>query len=209
MSKGIAIGSILETDDHSHLEPVRYNEGSGAFRLMEAPQVNGDTFFSRLGKLMMATIRHPLDTARAYLVSDWAKSTMILLYMRTIDGHLTLKLQESKVTTELADGPAPTANIPEAGELAKRVAEKIDGVPMTLVTETLGGIPTTAHILGGACMGDSAESGVIDPLHRVYGYEGLYVIDGSAISANPGVNPSLTITALAERAMQHIAARQA
>jgi cholesterol oxidase len=209
MSKGIAIGSILETDDHSHLEPVRYNEGSGAFRLMGAPQVNGDTFLSRLGKLMMATVRHPLDTARAYLVSDWAKSTMILLYMRTIDGHLTLKLQENKVTTELADGPAPTANIPEAGELAKRVAEKIDGVPMTLVTETLGGIPTTAHILGGACMGDSAESGVIDPLHRVYGYEGLYVIDGSAISANPGVNPSLTITALAERAMQHIAPREA
>jgi cholesterol oxidase len=208
LSKGIAIGSILETDEHSHLEPVRYPEGSGAFRLLGAPQVNGDTFFSRLGKLLAASARHPLDTLRAYFVKDWAKSTMILLYMRTLDGHLTLKQKEDGgVTTELADGPKPTANIPEAGDLARRVAEKIDGKPMTLVTETLGGIPTTAHILGGACMGDSVETGVIDTLHRVFGYEGLYVIDGAAVSANPGVNPSLTITALAERAMQHIPAR--
>ncbi len=209
LSKGIAIGSILETDDHSHLEPVRYGEGSGAFRLLQAPQVNGDSFFSRLVKLVTAMARHPLDFARAYGVADWAKSTMILLYMRTVDGHLRLELDDSgTLSTALAEGPAPTANIPEAGELARRVAEKIDGVPMTLVTETLGGIPTTAHILGGACMGSSAQEGVIDDLHRVYGYDGLYVIDGSAISANPGVNPSLTITALAERAMQRIPAKQ-
>jgi cholesterol oxidase len=81
------------------------------------------------------------------------------------------------------------------------VARRIDGVPTTLVTETLLGTPTTAHILGGACMGANPEEGVIDARHRVFGYEGLYVVDGSTISANPGVNPSLTITALAERAM--------
>ncbi len=209
LSKGIAIGSILETDEHSHLEPVRYPEGSGAFRLLGAPQVNGDTFFSRLAKLITAAARHPIDTTRAYFVSDWAKSTLILLYMRTVDGHLRFELKKNKrgVGTALAEGPAPTANIPEAGELARRVAEKIDGVPMTLVTETLGGIPTTAHILGGACMGDSAATGVIDHRHRVFGYDGLYVIDGSAVSANPGVNPSLTITALAERAMSFIPAK--
>ncbi len=206
LSKGIAIGSILETDDHSHLEPVRYPEGSGAFRLLGAPQVNGDTFFSRLVKLITATARHPIDTTRAYFVKDWAKSTLILLYMRTVDGHLRFELKKDKRTvgTALAEGPAPTANIPEAGELARRVAEKIDGVPMTLVTETLGGIPTTAHILGGACMGRSADDGVIDHQHRVFGYDNLYVVDGSAISANPGVNPSLTITALAERAMSFV-----
>jgi cholesterol oxidase len=79
---------------------------------------------------------------------------------------------------------------------------------MAMATETLMGIPTTAHILGGCCMGDSPQTGVIDSQHRLYGYEGLYVIDGSAISANPGVNPSLTITALAERAMTFIPARQ-
>ncbi|MGZ3461870.1 MAG: GMC family oxidoreductase, partial [Archangium sp.] len=104
-------------------------------------------------------------------------------------------------------GPAPTAHIPEATELARRVAEKLEGLPMTLASESLLGIPTTAHILGGCCMGDSPRTGVIDTQHRLFGYEGLYVIDGSAISANPGVNPSLTITALAERAMSFIPAR--
>jgi cholesterol oxidase len=94
--------------------------------------------------------------------------------------------------------------MPEAGALARRVEEKIDGSAMTFFTETLFGIPTTAHILGGCVMGDSAETGVIDHRHRVFGYDGLYVIDGSAVSANPGVNPSLTITALAERAMTFI-----
>src|SRR6185369_10937256 len=108
---------------------------------------------------------------------------------------------------ELGDGPAPTASIPEADDLANRVAEKVQGFPVSLVTETALGIPTTAHILGGCCMGASAESGVIDADHKVFGYEGLYVIDGSAVSANPGVNPSLTITAMAERAMSRIPAK--
>jgi len=85
-----------------------------------------------------------------------------------------------------------------------RVAEKIDGMPMSLVTETVFNVPTTAHILGGCCMGDGPDTGVIDHRHRVFGYDGLYVIDGSAVSANPGVNPSLTIAALAERAMTFI-----
>ncbi|HET8646943.1 MAG TPA: GMC oxidoreductase, partial [Vicinamibacteria bacterium] len=98
----------------------------------------------------------------------------------------------------------PTTNMPEAADLARRVADKIDGKPMTLVMETVAGIPTTAHILGGACMGDSPQTGVIDHRHRVYGYPGLFVVDGSAVSANPGVNPSLTICALAERAMSFI-----
>ncbi len=214
LSKGISIGSILETDAHSHLEPVRYPEGSGFFRLLGAPHVSGQTFAGRLRSLVAETAKHPVRTAQAYLVRDWAKSTLILLYMRTLDGHLRMRLGrglsnafQNGVTTELSSGPAPTSNIPEAGELARRVADKIEGHAMTLVTETLGGIPTTAHILGGACMGDSRETGVIDARHRVHGYEGLYVVDGSAVSANPGVNPALTISALAERAMALIPAR--
>jgi cholesterol oxidase len=104
-------------------------------------------------------------------------------------------------------GSAPSASIPEATALAQRVATHLDGMPMSLFNETLLNVPTTAHILGGACMGDSVETGVIDAQHRVHGYPGLFVIDGSAVSANPGVNPSLTITALAERAMTAIAAQ--
>ncbi len=211
LSKGIAIGSILETDAHSHLEPVRYSAGSGFFRLLGAPAVVGQSLLARFAAAVSELVRHPVDTARAYLVRDWAKSTMILLYMRTLEGHLTFRLGRGLftggrrgLTSQVASGPAPTANLPEAMELADRVACKIDGKPMTLVTETLAGIPTTAHILGGACMGDSAETGVIDHRHRVFGYDGLYVVDGSAVSANPGVNPSLTIAALAERAMSFI-----
>lgn len=210
-SKGIAIGSILHTDEHSHLEFVRYSEGSNFFRLLGAPHVDGATFWQRLARMVGMMLKHPLRTLKLYFVGDWAKSTMILLYMRTLEGHLQFKRGRSLttgyrvgLTTALQEGPAPTANIPEATELAHRVEEKINGTAATLATETLLGIPSTAHILGGACMGASPEQGVIDHQHRMYGYEGLYVIDGSAVSANPGVNPSLTIAALAERAMTFI-----
>ncbi len=214
LSKGIAIGSILHTDEHSHLEPVRYSEGSGALRVLGGPHVDGRTFFERLARMVGAFVRHPLRILGLYFAGDWAKSTMILLYMRTLEGHLKLRRGRhlttgfsSGLVTSLQEGPAPTANMPEATDLARRVEEKIEGTAATLITETLLGIPTTAHILGGACMGDSPQTGVIDHQHRVFGYEGLYVIDGSAVSANPGVNPSLTIAALAERAMTFIPAR--
>ena len=106
--------------------------------------------------------------------------------------------------TRPGEGPAAKAWAPEATDLSERVARHLDGYPTSLLTETLLGIPTTAHILGGAPMGDSPATGAIDHRHRLFGYEGLYVIDGSAISANIGVNPSLTIAALAERAMTFI-----
>jgi cholesterol oxidase len=106
------------------------------------------------------------------------------------------------------EGPLPAASIPEASAIARRVAQKIEGTPVSLLSETLLNIPTTAHILGGCCMGDSADNGVIDHRHRVFGYDELYVIDGSAISADPGVNPALTISSLAERAMTFIPAQK-
>ena len=201
-SQGIAIGSVLHTDDHSHLEPVRYPSGSGFFRLLVAPHAAGKSAPERLVRALAESLRHPLRALRALLVGDWAKHTVILLYMRTLEGHLRLKLgMGGHLTTAVDQGAAPSASIPEATDLARRVGEKLDGLPQGLVTELLFDTPTTAHILGGACMGRSAEEGVIDAQHRVFGYPGLYVIDGAAVSANPGVNPSLTIAALAERAM--------
>ena len=215
LSKGIAIGSILHTDAHSHLEACRYGDGSGFFRMLMAPHVGGANVVTRLARFVGAVVRHPLKLLKAAFVPNFARRTLILLYMRTLDGHLRMQrgrglftAGRKGVTTALQAGPAPTAHIPEATELAHRVADKLEGVPMTMATETLMGIPTTAHILGGCCMGDSPETGTIDSQHRLFGYEGLYVMDGSAISANPGVNPSLTITALAERAMSFIPARQ-
>ena len=204
LSEGIAITSILHTDEHSHLEPVRYAKGSGFFRLLMSPHVPGESAPVRLIRVLAAMLRHPIHFLRAYFVDDWAKRTMILLYMRTLEGHLQLRLGAFGLTTALAEGRAPSAAIPEATELARRVEQKIDGYAGSLLSETILGTPTTAHILGGACMGSTADEGVIDSRHRVFGYDGLYVIDGAAISANPGVNPSLTITALAERAMSFI-----
>jgi cholesterol oxidase len=167
-----------------------------------------------MANLAGTVVRHPLKLLRAVTVPDFARYSVILLDMRALEGSLRMKLGRglttgftTGLTTELGEGAAPTASIPEATELARRVAEKLDGLPVSLVTETALGVPTTAHILGGCCMGASAEDGVIDRDHRVFGYDGLWVIDGSAISANPGVNPSLTITALAERAMSRIPAR--
>jgi cholesterol oxidase len=132
--------------------------------------------------------------------------------MRAIEGTMSFKLGRGLrngfgrgLVSHIEDpDQAPKAFMEEATDLARRFAEKVKGVPMVMLTETILGVPTTAHILGGAVMGTDAGEGVIDAEHRVHGYEGLYVIDGSAVSANPGVNPSLTITALAERAMGKI-----
>jgi cholesterol oxidase len=200
----------LNTDASSHLEPVRYPAGSGYFRLFGAPHVTGRNALLRLLAIAKVVLRHPLKILRAYLVPDWARFSMILLYMRSLEGHLSLKLGRHPLTlgrrglVTRVSGERPRAQIPEASALADRIAGKINGVPMSLVNETLLDVPTTAHILGGCCMGSDAARGVIDHRHRVFGYEGLYVIDGAAVSANPGVNPSLTIAALAERAMTFI-----
>jgi len=216
-SKGVAITSILHTDDHSHVEPVRYAKGSGFFRLMVLPQTSGPDVFSRLAGAARGVAKSPLKWAKAFAVRDFAKQSPVLLYMRTLEGTLSMRLGRGLrtgfkrgIVTKL-DDPAnrPRADIPEAIELSQRFAEKVGGVAAALLTETVLGVPSTAHILGGACMGDSTHNGVIDHRHQVFGYDGLYVIDGSAMSANPGVNPSLSITALAERAMSLIPAKGA
>jgi cholesterol oxidase len=211
LSKGVAITSILHTHGDSSVEPVRFRSGSGFFRLLGLPHAPGRTTLRRLGNAMGRAIRHPVRTLRWFTVPDWAKHTTILLYMRTQEGYLRLRLGRSLrtlfrrgLTSQVGEGPTPTAAIPEATELAQRFAHQIQGTPGSLITETLFGTPTTAHILGGAVMGATPQEGVIDPRHRVFGYPHILVVDGSAVSANPGVNPALTISALAERAMSFI-----
>jgi cholesterol oxidase len=212
-SKGVAITSILHADDHSHIEPVRYGAGSGFFRTMLSVHSPGPTALARIWGALVAFARQPVRWLKALSVNDFAKHTQVLLYMRTLEGTLRMRLGRELRTgfrrglvTQVDDpSQAPSAFMEEATDLAERFAKKVNGVPTTLVTETLLGVPSTAHILGGACMGASVEAGVIDRSHEVFNYPGLYVIDGSAISANPGVNPALTITALAERAMSLIA----
>ncbi len=211
MSEGVAITSVFHPDDESSLEPVRFASGSGFFRLLSTPHAPGASLPSRIAAATGRVLRQPLQALRALFVGDWAKRTAILMYMRAHEGHIRLRLGGKAarlfgpgLVSAPGEGQPPTAALPEATELAERFAAKVDGFVGSILTETLFGIPTTAHILGGACMGASAEEGVIDHRHRVFGYPGLYVIDGSAVSANPGVNPSLTIAALAERAMTFI-----
>jgi cholesterol oxidase len=205
LSTGIAIGSIYQTDEHSHLEPVRYPSGSGFFRLLIGPHAPGDSFVRRMVAGVLNFARQPWAWMQTLWMRDFAAHSAILLYMRSTES--TLRLRRGGIfgiKTELEEGPAPTANMPTATELAEGMAKELGGVTGSLITESLLGIPSTAHILGGCCMGATPSEGVIDRQNRLFGYPDCLVVDGSAISANPGVNPSLTITALAERAMSFI-----
>ncbi len=206
MADGVAITSILRTGERSTLEPVRYPKGSGVLRVLQAPHAPGETLARRLAAALRRVLRHPVRTLRSWLVRDWARRTMILLYMSTDDSHLRLRLRgpTGAITTDASTGKPPRAAIPEATEIAEEIAAEVDGYPVSFIMETLAGTPTTAHLLGGCVMGDGPETGVIDADHQVWNYPGLYVVDGSAVSANPGVNPSLTIAALAERAARRI-----
>ena len=207
-SDGVAIGSILHTDSYSHLEPVRYASGSGFWRLMLMPMVSGSNFLIRFGKLLFDLLRHPIKNLRVFTVWDFAKRTQILLFMQTLNSTLKFSRGWFGLKSTMEAGPAPTAFIPEAQELVKKYAKIVNGKPVALLTETFAGIPTTAHILGGCVMGRDASEGVIDKYNKVFGYQNMYVCDGSAMSANPGVNPSLTISAISERAMSKIPVRE-
>jgi len=204
MSKGVAIGSILNVGEHAHLEPVRYGSGSGFWRIGVLPMVAASFWGKRILKFLWTLIKSPLQWIRIYSVQNFAKQTVVLLYMEDLEGKLQMKKGVFTIKTVLQDGKSPSAFLPNAQNLAWQYAKEVTGKPLTFVLETLSGIPSTAHILGGAVMGADRSSGVIDLQHRLFGYKNLYVCDGSAISANPGVNPALTITAMTERAMSFI-----
>lgn len=203
-SDGIAISSILHTDKYSHIEPVRYPSGSGFWRLQVVPLTEGKTIIERLLKMIWQFLFHPIKSSRLYFVRDWASSTQILLFMQTLNSTLRFKQGFFRMKSVIEDGNPPKALFKDATKLAKMFAQEVNGTPGALLTEVVFGIPTTAHILGGAIMGENINKGVIDKDNKVFGYKNMYVCDGSMISANPGVNPSLTITAISERAMSKI-----
>ncbi len=207
-SEGIAIGSILKVDKNSHVEPVRYGRGSGFWRITMAPMISERRFIPRLLKLISVPFTDLVNWLKVWLTGHYAQRTPILLFMQHIESTLKFRRGIFRLKTEIEKGKAPTAFIPEAHAFAKLYAGLIGAKSQVIFTETLSGIPSTAHILGGACMGKTAEEGVIDSENRVFGYENMYVFDGSMISANPGVNPSLTITAVTERGMSKIASKR-
>ncbi len=204
-SKGVAIGSILHTDGNSHLEVVRYGAGSGFWKLLHLPLADGNHTVTRLINIIKKVLCSPLKYFQIYFLNSWSKRTAVLLFMQTLDSTLQFKLSRfGKMRTTSGNGAQPSALISESRELTRQFSHIVNGKPTSFILETLAGIPSTAHILGGAIMGASTHTGVINKQNEVFGYQNMYVVDGSMISANPGVNPALTITAIAERAMAYI-----
>jgi len=210
-SRGVAITSSFHPDPHTNVEPVRYGKGSNAMGLLQTLLVEGGRH--RFLKWLREVARHPGAFFRALYLRHWSERAVIALVMQSHDNSLTVSLKPSllwrlgltrhpgsRLTSRQGHGAPNPTWIPQGHQVAHHLADVIDGDPGGTWTE-VADIPLTAHILGGCAIGDSPQTGVIDPYHRVYGYPGLHVMDGAAVPANLGVNPSLTITALAERAM--------
>ena len=210
-SKGIAITSGVFVDDKTHIEVVRYPKGSDALAPLATVLTDGGGWLPRPLRWLGTIFRHPLQFLRTVIPFGWAQKTAILLVMQPVDNHLKYELRRpwywpfsKKLDSARGSGePAPTY-IPIANLVAKKLAKKMDGTPQSGLLEVLLGKASTAHVLGGCPMALGPEEGVVDPKSRAFGYEDLYIVDGSVIPANLGVNPSLTITAMAEHAMTHV-----
>ena len=207
-SKGIAITSSFHPQDDTHIEPVRYGKGDNAMGLMSTLMVDGGGRIPRQLKFLLTVLLHPILFLRSLSVRRWSERTIIVLVMQTLDNSIKVTRKKRPFSRKFGElrsavdsgEPNPTW-IPVGNEVTRQVADKIGGYPGGTLGEALLNVPMTAHIIGGCTIGDSPETGVIDPYHRAYGHPGLHIADGSAVSANLGVNPSLTITALTERAM--------
>ena len=200
-SKGVAITSSFHPDETTHIEPVRYGPGSNAMGLLSTLLVDGGGRVPRPIRFLGQALRHPYTLLRSLSVRRWSERTIIALVMQTADNSLTVRrTKRGRLTTGPGHGAPNPAWIPVGHDAVRRIAAHIGGFPGGGVGDIFN-VPMTAHILGGATIGATSADGVIDAYHRVFSYEGLHVIDGSAVPANLGVNPSLTITALAERAI--------
>lgn len=208
LTHGVAITSSIHPTSDTHIEPVRYGKGSNAMGLLQTLMTDGTgpegTDVPRWKQLLDQARENPRGMMRMLNVRQWSERTLIALVMQHLDNSITTYTKRGKLgirwyTSKQGHGDPNPAWNPVGNKVTRRIAEKVDGVAGGTWGE-LFNIPLTAHFLGGAAIGDSPDNGVIDPYHRVYGYPTLFVVDGAAISANLGVNPSLSITAQAERA---------
>ncbi|WP_151477073.1 GMC family oxidoreductase [Streptomyces albicerus] len=206
-TRGVAITSSIHPDENTHIEPVRYGKGSnsmGGLSILQVPYAEGS---SRVPGWLAHSVKHPLLVARSLSNRRWSERTIIGLVMQSLDNSLTTFLKpkgagKGLLTARQGHGAPNPKQIKAASEAASAIAADINGFAGSNVGELMG-TPLTAHFLGGCPIGASADEGVIDPYHRLYGHPGISVVDGAAVSANLGVNPSLTITAQAERAMSY------
>jgi cholesterol oxidase len=212
LSKGVAIGSGIYIDEHTHIEAVRYPKGSDAMAVWSTILTGGRPGPSRIGlwlkNLLSSLFLHPWRTFRLLQPHGWARETVILLCMQALEGHIDMQWKRSWLwpfrKVLVSRGERIPTFIPAANNFAEKFAQLAGGTAMSMLPEILFNIPGTAHCLGGCVIGASRAEGVVDSRHRVFGYKNMFVCDGSVVGANLGVNPSLTITALAERAMTYI-----
>jgi cholesterol oxidase len=209
--KRVAISSSIYPDPHTHIETVTYGDDGDSMHRLYTLLVGDGTRVTRPLKLLVQILAHPKRFAQVLFPKHWSRRTIIILVMQTLDNAIALRPRKGPFgsfwlrTEQDPERPIPTF-IPVANRAAEWFAQRTGGIAQSSLTEALFNIPTTAHILGGAVIAPDPDGGVIDARQRVFGYENLLVCDGSAIPANVGVNPSLTITALAEHAMSHVPA---
>ena len=212
-TKRIAITSSVYPDPDTHIETVVYGHSGGAIKGLYTLLVGDGTRATRPLRLLATLARHPGRALKLLVSPGWSRRTIILLVMQTLDKAIALRPKPRRgggvrlQTEQDPEKPIPTF-IPIANQAAEWFAQRIGGIAQSSTGEALWNIPSTAHILGGAVIGADADHGVIDADQRVFGYENLLVCDGSAVPANPGVNPSLTITALAEHALSRVPAKE-
>jgi cholesterol oxidase len=216
-SEGLAISSIYNHDSMTRVEPVRYPDGSSLMRFLAAPLIDRNVSVPvRVLKFLGWVLTHPLDFARALILPGWAHNVTILLVMQHADNRMRFRIGRSAFTlfrrgliVEKEPGYEVRAQVRGSHQLTREFARRTNGVALGSLGENLLGLPTTAHILGGSPIGKSARDGVVNECFEVHNYPGLYIVDGSVMPANPGVNPSLTIAALAEYAMSKVQSKQA
>jgi cholesterol oxidase len=203
-TRGVAVTSSFYPDENTHIQPVRYGRGSNMMSLLQTVATDGSLPTPRVLQALRTMARHPVTWLRVVNPRRWSERTMLLLVMQSVDNSITTYTKRGlfgcrRFTTKQGHGEPNPTFIPAGHEANLRTAEHFGGVAGGSWGEIFG-MPMTAHFLGGATIGTSPAEGVIDPYHRVFNYPGLSIVDGSAVSANLGVNPSLTITAQAERA---------
>jgi cholesterol oxidase len=211
LTKGTTISSHFYPDEHTHITQNRFPAGYTFMKLQSGPLVDGERPGRRALKTLAAFVRHPGQATHGWRARHWYKRVTVLTVMQHVDnqiifryGRSAFSLFKKGLQSVTSAGRAVPSYIPVANRAARVLAEHAGGEPFNVLLESGAGLCFTAHILGGCHMGESPQTGVIDTRHQVFGYPGLYVVDGSAVSANVGVNPSLTITALAERCMSLI-----
>jgi cholesterol oxidase len=202
-SKGAAITSSFFPDEHTHVEPVRYGKGSNLMGLLQTVMTDGFNINSRRRQWLKQIILKPRYVLQILDVRRWSERTVIALIMQNVDSAITVFSKRGIFGRRISsrnDSQNPNATyIPAANEVARKIAENRDGIAGGHIGDLINA-PFTAHFVGGCVIGSDSSSGVIDPYHRVWNYPTLHIVDGSSVTANLGVNPSLTITAQAERA---------